>query len=56
MDHPFEVGKLYRNRYGRLDIFAAACDDDYQVWFNQGDGIWSYMAGKEFRIPNSPLP
>ena len=28
------------NGDGRLDIFAAAYDDDYRVWFNQGDGIF----------------
>jgi len=25
---------------GRPDIFAAAYDDDYRVWFNQGDGMF----------------
>jgi hypothetical protein len=28
------------NGDGRLDIFAAAYDDDFRVWFNQGNGIF----------------
>jgi len=36
--HGLAIGDF--NGDGRLDIFAAAYDDDYRVWFNQGDGIF----------------
>ena len=36
--HGLAIGDF--NGDGRLDIFAAAYDDDYRVWFNQGDGTF----------------
>ncbi|MCB8982164.1 MAG: VCBS repeat-containing protein, partial [Ardenticatenaceae bacterium] len=28
------------NGDGRIDIFAAAYDNNYRVWFNQGEGTF----------------
>jgi hypothetical protein len=36
--HGLAIGDF--NGDGRPDIFAAAYDTDYNVWFNQGDGIF----------------
>lgn len=36
--HGLAVGDF--NGDGRPDVFAAAYDDKYQVWFNQGDGTF----------------
>lgn len=36
--HGLAVGDF--NGDGRMDIFAAAYDDNYRVWFNRGDGTF----------------